>query len=238
MSDKKSIALVDDDLNILTSLSIALKSEGYEVRTYEDGEKALKGIEQSVPDLAILDIKMPRMDGIELIKRLKKMHENLPVIFLTSKDDEHDEILGLRLGAEDYITKPFSQKLLIERIRVILRRQEKIADMVYPEDTADAAENIKIGKLFMDDARHEVYWQDKKVDLTVTEYLLVKSLAVNPGNVKTRNQIMDYAYSDDTYLEDRVIDSHIKRVRRKFRETDENFDQIETVYGMGYKYRP
>ena len=145
---------------------------------------------------------MPRMDGIELIKRLKKMHENLPVIFLTSKDDEHDEILGLRLGAEDYITKPFSQKLLIERIRVILRRQEKIADMVYPEDTADAAENIKIGKLFMDDARHEVYWQDKKVDLTVTEYLLVKSLAINPGNVKTRNQIMDYAYSDDTYLED------------------------------------
>ena len=237
MTDKKHIALVDDDINILTSLSIALKSEGYEISTYNNGEEALKGLLENPPDLAILDIKMPRMDGIELIKRLNKQSE-IPVIFLTSKDDEYDEILGLRLGAEDYITKPFSQKLLIERLRVIMRRQDRMAEMVFPHsDEPDEADNIQHGDLILNNAMHECYWKQKKVDLTVTEYLLIKSLAVNPGHVKNRHQIMNYAYSDDTYLEDRVIDSHIKRVRKKFRDVDPEFDHIETVYGLGYRYR-
>tara|TARA_B100000686_G_scaffold349601_1_gene443389 strand:+ start:1164 stop:1880 length:717 start_codon:yes stop_codon:yes gene_type:complete len=237
MADKKHIALVDDDINILTSLSIALKSEGYQITTYTNGEEALAGILKSPPDLAILDIKMPRMDGIELIKRLNKKAD-IPIIFLTSKDDEYDEILGLRLGAEDYITKPFSQKLLIERLRVIMRRQDKMAEMVFTEETTDTvSEDVKQGDLYLDDGLHQCFWQDQKVDLTVTEYLLIKSLAVNPGHVKNRQQIMDYAYSEDTYLEDRVIDSHIKRVRKKFKDVDPDFDNIETVYGMGYRYR-
>jgi two-component system, OmpR family, response regulator ChvI len=230
-----SIALVDDDRNILTSVSIALQAEGFAVRVYTDGETALKALGDNPPDLAVLDIKMPRLDGMELLRRLRERVPALPAIFLTSKDDELDEALGLALGADDYITKPFSQRLLIARIRAILRRVENVAG----SDTATGEEAqvpIDRGRLNMDPARHKVTWDGKAVTLTVTEFLILETLAQRPGIVKTRNQLMDAAYQDDIYVDDRTIDSHIKRVRRKFREVDPAFDAIETLYGAGYRF--
>ena len=229
-----SIALVDDDRNILTSVSIALQSEGFLVRIYSDGETALKALAENPPDLAVLDIKMPRMDGMELLRRLREASA-VPAIFLTSKDDELDEALGLALGADDYITKPFSQRLLIARIRAILRRTALRAE---PETgTADgAAERIVRGSLVMDPARHRVRWKDADVTLTVTEFLILEALAQRPGFVKSRDQLMDAAYQDDVYVDDRTIDSHIKRLRRKFRQVDRDFKSIETLYGVGYRF--
>lgn len=228
-----TIALVDDDRNILTSVSIALQAEGFLTRMYSDGEAALKALTDNPPDLAILDIKMPRMDGLELLRRLRE-RQATPVIFLTSKDDELDEALGLAMGADDYIAKPFSQRLLIARIRAILRRTETASGTGAPaEDTAPAIER---GRLLMDPARHRVLWDQKPVTLTVTEFLILETLAQRPGVVKTRNQLMDAAYHDDIYVDDRTIDSHIKRVRRKFREVDAEFDSIETLYGAGYRF--
>ncbi|MDE0253344.1 MAG: response regulator transcription factor [Rhodospirillaceae bacterium] len=226
---KHTIAVVDDDRNILTSVSIALESEGFEVRTYKDGAEALAGISARPPDLAILDIKMPRMDGMELLNRIRNQ-SRLPVIFLTSKDDEIDEVLGLRMGADDYITKPFSQRLLIERIRAVLRRAE--AEAAGPE--ADTV--IVRGPLVMDPDRHRCTWHDEPVQLTVTEFLLLQSLAQRPGHVKNRDQLMDAAYGENIYVDDRTIDSHIKRLRKKFKTVDESFDRIETLYGIGYRY--
>jgi len=228
-----TIALVDDDRNILTSVSIALQAEGFLTRLYPDGEAALKALVENPPDLAILDIKMPRMDGLELLRRLREK-QSTPVIFLTSKDDELDEALGLALGADDYIAKPFSQRLLIARIRAILRRTELTAG----SDAEQAETNgpIERGRLVMDPARHRVSWNGTPVTLTVTEFLILETLAQRPGIVKTRNQLMDAAYQDDIYVDDRTIDSHIKRVRRKFREVDRNFDSIETLYGAGYRF--
>ena len=228
-----TIALVDDDRNILTSVSIALQAEGFLTRLYSDGETALKAIVENPCDLAILDIKMPKMDGLELLRRLREKTQ-LPVIFLTSKDDELDEALGLAMGADDYIAKPFSQRLLIARIRAILRRAElaSAADAGEPE----AQGPLERGRLVMDTARHRVTWDGKPVTLTVTEFLILETLAQRPGIVKTRNQLMDAAYQDDIYVDDRTIDSHIKRVRRKFREVDETFDSIETLYGAGYRF--
>jgi two-component system response regulator ChvI len=229
-----TIALVDDDRNILTSVSIALQAEGFLTRVYSDGETALKALTDNPPDLAILDIKMPRMDGLELLRRLREK-SSIPVIFLTSKDDELDEALGLAMGADDYIAKPFSQRLLIARIRAILRRSElnqKSAD----DDGAEAAEKLERGRLTMDPARHRVTWAGQDVTLTVTEFLILETLAQRPGIVKTRNQLMDAAYHDDIYVDDRTIDSHIKRIRRKFRQTDPEFDAIETLYGAGYRF--
>ena len=228
-----SIALVDDDRNILTSVSIALQSEGFGVRIYSDGETALKALIENPPDLAVLDIKMPRMDGMELLRRLREKSA-VPVIFLTSKDDELDEALGLAMGADDYITKPFSQRLLIARIRAILRRTEARA---LPETEATPAiEKIDRGRLSMDPARHRVQWDGKDVTLTVTEFLILEALAQRPGFVKTRNQLMDAAYQEDVYVDDRTIDSHIKRLRRKFRAVDTTFDAIDTLYGVGYRF--
>lgn len=228
-----SIALVDDDRNIVTSVSIALQAEGFLTRVYTDGETALKALIDNPPDLAVLDIKMPKMDGLELLRRLREK-SNLPVIFLTSKDDELDEALGLALGADDYIAKPFSQRLLIARIRAILRRAEPAQPVADGEEAA--APSIDRGRLSMDPSRHKVLWDDKPVTLTVTEFLILETLAQRPGIVKTRNQLMDAAYHDDIYVDDRTIDSHIKRVRRKFREVDPEFDAIKTLYGAGYRF--
>ena len=229
---RRTIALVDDDQNILTSVSIALETEGYRVKTYKDGEEALRGIGQQPVDLAILDIKMPRMDGMELLQNLRQTSQ-LPIIFLTSKDDEIDELLGFRMGADDYIKKPFSQRLLIERIRALMRRIEATGDT--PADKKE--EKLVRGDLVLDPERHLCTWQGNPVQLTVTEFLLLRALAQYPGHVKNRDQLMDAAYGESIYVDDRTIDSHIKRLRKKFREIDGEFGEIETLYGVGYRYR-
>ena len=229
-----TIALVDDDRNILTSVSIALEAEGYRIMTYTDGASALDGFKTSPPDLAILDIKMPRMDGMETLRRLRQKSD-MPVIFLTSKDDELDEALGLAMGADDYIAKPFSQRLLIARIRAILRRQELERGEAAPTAEPEPPK-LERGRLTMDPARHRVLWDERIVSLTVTEFLILEALAQRPGVVKTRNQLLDIAYSDDVYVDDRTIDSHIKRIRRKFRAVDPAFDSIDTLYGVGYRF--
>jgi two-component system response regulator ChvI len=228
-----TIALVDDDRNILTSLRMALESEGYNTQTYNDGASALEGLTGSPPDMAILDIKMPRMDGMELLRRLRQSTE-IPVIFLTSKDEEIDELFGLKMGADDYIRKPFSQRLLVERVKAVLRRAQ-------PRDTtassADSAKVLERGKLKLDSERHTCEWDAKQVTLTVTEFLILQSLAQRPGVVKSRDALMDAAYDDQVYVDDRTIDSHIKRLRKKFKIVDDSFDVIETLYGVGYRFK-
>ena len=230
-----TIALVDDDRNILTSVSIALQAEGFITRVYSDGETALKALVDNPPDLAVLDVKMPRMDGMELLRRLRE-RSSIPVIFLTSKDDELDEALGLAMGADDYIAKPFSQRLLIARIRAVLRRAEMRAVPPADSPAEEVAPLIVRGRLSMDPARHRVTWDGKDVTLTVTEFMILEALAQRPGVVKSRNQLMDVAYQDDIYVDDRTIDSHIKRLRRKFRAVDDEFKGIETLYGVGYRF--
>ncbi|MDA0368009.1 MAG: response regulator transcription factor [Proteobacteria bacterium] len=229
-----TIALVDDDRNILTSVSIALEAEGFAVDTYADGQEALDGLTKKPADLVILDIKMPRMDGHELLSRLRRT-STTPAIFLTSKDDEIDEVLGLKMGADDYIRKPFSQRLLLERVRAVLRR----ADTSTPKDATEPGAGTPIvrGPLIMDTARHACTWHGRSVRLTVTEFLILQALANRPGHVKSRDQLMDAAYDDQIYVDDRTIDSHIKRLRKKFREVDDEFDSIETLYGLGYRFR-
>ncbi|SDY16964.1 response regulator transcription factor [Citreimonas salinaria] len=227
------IALVDDDRNILTSVSITLEAEGFEVETYHDGQAALDAFNKRMPDMAVFDIKMPRMDGMDLLQRVRQKSQ-MPVIFLTSKDDEIDEVLGLRMGADDYVKKPFSQRLLVERIRALLRRQEAVAG-----DEAGESEEARLmvrGALTMDPLRHAVTWKDRDVSLTVTEFLLLQALAQRPGFVKSRDQLMDVAYDDQVYVDDRTIDSHIKRLRKKMRAVDPDFSAIETLYGIGYRY--
>ena len=229
------IALVDDDRNILTSVSIALQAEGFVTRVYSEGTAALKAFADNPPDLGVFDIKMPNMDGMELLRRLREFSA-LPVIFLTSKDDELDEALGLAMGADDYISKPFSQRLLIARIRAILRRQDLAKHAAGSASAEPEAALLERGRLTMDPARHKVVWDGREVTLTVTEFLILEALAQRPGVVKSRNQLLDIAYQDDVYVDDRTIDSHIKRMRRKFRAVDPQFDAIETLYGVGYKF--
>ncbi|KAB0682883.1 response regulator transcription factor [Aureimonas leprariae] len=228
-----TIALVDDDRNILTSVSIALENEGYRVETYTDGASALEGLQSRPPHLAIFDIKMPRMDGMELLRRLRQKSD-LPVIFLTSKDEEIDELFGLKMGADDYIRKPFSQRLLVERVRAVLRRG-------LPKDAAKLAPSpeasLERGQLVMDQERHTCTWKAQAVTLTVTEFLILHSLAQRPGVVKSRDALMDAAYDEQVYVDDRTIDSHIKRLRKKFKAIDDDFDMIETLYGVGYRFR-
>lgn len=228
-----NIALIDDDRNIITSVSMALETEGFAVKTYNDGEEGLQGVTAAPPDLIVLDIKMPRMDGMEVLSKLRE-ESAIPVIFLTSKDDEVDEVIGLRMGADDYITKPFSQRLLIERIRALLRRQE-LQEKVQSKSSAD--EKVVRGDMVLDDARHLCTWRNRPVNLTVTEYLLLKALASRPGHVKNRDQLIDQAYGENIYVDDRTIDSHIKRIRKKFKALDDEFDRIETLYGIGYRYK-
>ncbi len=227
------IALVDDDRNILTSVSITLEAEGFEVETYNDGQAALDAFNKRLPDMAVLDIKMPRMDGMDLLQRVRQKSA-MPVIFLTSKDDEIDEVLGLRMGADDYVKKPFSQRLLVERIRALLRRQEAIETGITPEGEENKI--MERGELSMDPLRHQVTWKGRDISLTVTEFLLLQALAQRPGFVKSRDQLMDVAYDDQVYVDDRTIDSHIKRLRKKMRTVDNEFNAIETLYGIGYRY--
>jgi two-component system response regulator ChvI len=229
-----TIALVDDDRNILASVSMLLEQEGYHVRTYSDGASAFTALCATPPDLAILDIKMPRMDGLELLRRVRQSSD-LPVIFLTSKDEEIDEVVGLNAGADDYIRKPFSHRLLLERVKAILRRREVHKD---PAAAAEAKRDVLVrGNLVLDPQRHECTWNGKPVRLTVTEFLILQCLAQRPGFVKSRDNLMDAAYDDQVYVDDRTIDSHIKRLRKKFKAVDDNFDAIETLYGVGYRYR-
>jgi two-component system, OmpR family, response regulator ChvI len=228
-----TIALVDDDRNILTSVGMALEAEGYSVQKYNDGAAALQGLQDTPPDMAIFDIKMPRMDGMELLRRIRQKTD-LPVIFLTSKDDEIDELFGLKMGADDFIKKPFSQRLLVERVKAVLRRAGAKDGSAPP---TDAAKVIERGKLAMDPDRHSCTWDSKPVTLTVTEFLILQSLAQRPGIVKSRDALMDAAYDDQVYVDDRTIDSHIKRLRKKFNQVDEAFDGIETLYGVGYRFK-
>lgn len=229
---KPRIALVDDDRNIVTSVSMLLGAEGFDVSSWNDGEAALPHLLAEPPDLVVLDVKMPRMDGLEVLRRLREKSQ-VPVVFLTSKDEEVDQFLGLRMGADDYITKPFSQRLLIERIRAILRREK----MRREAGSASSPGVIARGDLSMDDERQVCRWKGRRVDMTVTEFLLVKALAQNPGHVKSREQLMDFAYGDGVYVDDRTVDSHVKRIRKKFKDADPAFDHIETVYGVGYKFK-
>jgi two-component system response regulator ChvI len=229
-----TIALVDDDRNILTSVSIALEAEGYHVQTYTDGAAALAGLSANPPDIAVFDIKMPRMDGMELLRRLRQKSD-MPVIFLTSKDDEIDELFGLKMGADDYIRKPFSQRLLVERVKAVLRRVAPKAEGAAAEGSSNQV--LERGKLVLDPERHTCTWDGKPVVLTVTEFLILQALAQRPGYVKSRDSLMDAAYDDQVYVDDRTIDSHIKRLRKKFKEVDDGFDAIETLYGVGYRYR-
>jgi two-component system response regulator ChvI len=230
------ITLVDDDENIVTSVSLALESLGHKVKGYYDGASGLAALESDPPDLAIVDVKMPRMDGMELLRRLRQTSE-LPVIILTSKDEEIDEILGFNLGADDYMHKPFSQRLLIERVKAVLRRSGALGEEPVGSAPASASKAIRRGRLTLDPARHDCLWDNRQVKLTVTEFLLLQSLAQRPGFVKSRDNLMDAAYDDQVYVDDRTIDSHIKRMRRKFRQVDPEFDAIETLYGVGYRYR-
>ena len=231
------ITLVDDDENIVASISLALESHGHVVTACHDGVAGLESLTTSPPDLAILDVKMPRMDGMELLRRLRQT-SNMPVIMLTSKDEEIDEILGFNLGADDYMHKPFSQRLLLERVKAVLRRADVPDDSGAPAAPADpGAKALRRGKLTLDPERHDSLWDGKPVRLTVTEFLLLQSLAQRPGFVKSRDNLMDAAYDDQVYVDDRTIDSHIKRMRKKFRQVDPSFDAIETLYGVGYRYR-
>ena len=227
------VALVDDDRNILTSVGMVLEAEGYTVQKYNDGAAALQGLQDNPPDMAIFDIKMPRMDGMELLRRIRQKTD-LPVIFLTSKDDEIDELFGLKMGADDFVKKPFSQRLLVERVKAVLRR-------AVPRDgtpvVTDATKIIERGKLVMDSDRHACTWVGQQVTLTVTEFLILQALALRPGIVKSRDALMDAAYDDQVYVDDRTIDSHIKRLRKKFNQVDESFDGIETLYGVGYRFK-
>ena len=225
------ICLIDDDQNILASLSLALKSEKFDVETYSDGISGLEALKNNNFDIAILDIKMPRLDGLEVLQKLRNSSD-IPVIFLTSKDDEIDQLLGLKMGADDYITKPFSQKLLIERVKVILKRTSSSSK----ENEVNSDSLIKRGNLLLNMDRHECHWKGERIKLTVTEFLLLESLVNRPGYVKNRDQLMSAAYSDDLYVDDRTIDSHIKRIRRKFKAIDKNFNSIETLYGVGYRF--
>ena len=227
------IALVDDDRNILTSVKMTLEGEGFEIDTYSDGQSALEAFYRKQPDIVVLDIKMPRMDGMDLLQKMRPKISS-PVIFLTSKDDEIDEVLGLRMGADDYIKKPFSQRLLVARIRALLRRQAQFSDsLVVGEKGRHLLER---GALTMDPMRHAVTWKDSEISLTVTEFVLLQALAQRPGFVKSRDQLMDVAYDDQIYVDDRTIDSHIKRLRKKMRDVDSQFSCIETLYGIGYRY--
>ncbi len=232
----KTIALVDDDQNILTSVSISLEAEGFKVVTFSDGVAALEGLKGNEVDLAVLDIKMPRMDGLETLRNIRQ-ESMMPVIFLTSKDDEADEMLGLKMGADDYITKPFSQKLLIARIRSLLRREEYRLEFENTSNKEKLTDQIiTVGNLTIEEEKHLCSWKGNRLDLTVTEFLLLKSLAKRPGVVKSREDLIVAAYDDVIHVDDRTVDTHIKRLRKKFKHADEEFDHIETLYGVGYRY--
>ena len=230
---KGTVALVDDEENIRETVGFALRREGFQVDVYADGHDAWESFKEKLPEVAVLDIMMPRMDGLELCRRLRQVTERLPIIFLTSRDEEFDRVLGLELGADDYLCKPFSMRELIARIKVLFRR------LALGERTADGDDEklLEVGELKLDLQRYTAHWKDGPISLTVTEFMILHALARHPGHVKTRQQLMQEGYPHDTYVSDRTIDSHIKRLRRKMNELDTGFDAIETVYGLGYRYR-
>jgi two-component system response regulator ChvI len=228
------IALIDDEENIRTTLEYALKREGYRVQVFSDGLEAWEGLKEGLPDLVILDIIMPGMDGLDLCRKIRTISEKIPLIFLTSRDEEIDRVLGLELGADDYLCKPFSVRELMTRIKVLFRRAALNAEGLPPEEK----DTIRLGPLILDTGRFTVSWENKPVHLTVTEFRLLQSLARQPGQVKTRAQLMEEAYPNDAYMSDRTIDSHIKRLRKKFVGADPGFSGIETIYGLGYRYKP
>ena len=231
---KNNVFLIDDDKNILASVSMLLENEGYKVSTFSDGESGLKAILENSPDIAVVDIKMPRLDGIELLKKLRRT-SNMPVIFLTSKDTEIDELLGLKVGADDYITKPFSQNVLMERIRILIKRTE--LKNIKKKSNIDDKNSIKEGNIFLDTEKYMCKWKNKTVNLTVTEFLLIKSLVKNVGAVKSRDQLIVSAFGEDKEnIDDRSIDHHFKRIRKKFKSADNDFNSIVTIYGGGYKF--
>jgi len=231
---KNNIFLIDDDKNILTSVSMLLESEGYKVKTFSDGESGLKAILENHPDIAVVDIKMPRLDGIELLKKLRKTSD-MPIIFLTSKDTEIDELLGLKIGADDYITKPFSQRILIERIRILIKRDE--LKNIKKKNKIDDKNSLRTGNIFLDTEKYMCKWKNKTVNLTVTEFLLIKSLVENTGVVKSRDQLIVSAFGENKEnIDDRSIDHHFKRIRKKFKIADSDFNSIVTIYGGGYKF--
>ena len=233
MKEKSTIALVDDERNILSTLRMALEAEGFKVRTYGDGSEALLALTEEPADLGIFDIKMPKMDGMELLRRMRQISD-MPVIFLTTKDEEIDQLFGLKMGADDYIPKPFSVRLVVERAKAVLRRAAPKDGQV---TASEAARMLERGKLKLDPERHTCHWDNKAVTLTVTEFLILQALATRPGVVKTRDALMDAAYDDQVYVDDRTIDSHIKRLRKKFKVVDDDFDVIETLYGVGYRFK-
>ena len=227
-----AIAVVDDEANIRETVAFALRREGYEVEAYADGAEASAAFEDKMPDLAILDILMPRMDGLELCRRIRVASETVPIIFLTSRDDEVDRILGLELGADDYLVKPFSMRELVARVRVLFRRAARRATVSRDDET------LLIGSLELDPQRFTVRWKGNPIDLTVTEFMMLQALVRHPGHVKTRRQLTREGYPHDNYVSERTIDSHVKRIRKKFEAVDPQFDRIDTVYGMGYRYQP
>jgi len=228
-----NVAIVEDEQNIRENVSFALKREGYQVESYADGLAAWEAFETSLPDLVILDIIMPRMDGLELCRRLRTLSQTLPIVFLTSRDEEFDRVLGLELGADDYLCKPFSMRELVARVKVLFRRLSLLNDRTTPDGEEEL---LTIGDLVLDLRRYTARWGNQTVPLTVTEFMMLHALVRRPGHVKTRQQLMEQGYPHDTYVSDRTIDSHIKRIRKKFSGLDAAFDQIETVYGLGYRY--
>lgn len=234
INSSKRITLVDDDENILTSVSMILEEEGYEIETFTDGREALQGILSSPPSLVVLDIKMPRMDGLEILQEIRKTSA-LPVIFLTSKDDESDELHGFRIGADDYITKPFSLELLLERIKALLRRVQLDQNRIKPIVNDNS---VRLSELYLDKARHMCTWKDEEVNLTLTEFMIVAELVEKPGHTKSREDLVKAAYGETAFADDRAIDSHIKRIRNKFKQVDQSFNNIKTLYGAGYRFTP
>ena len=227
-----TVAIVEDEQNIRENVSFALNREGYQVESYPDGLAAWEAFESSLPDLVILDIIMPRMDGLELCRRMRTLSETIPIVFLTSRDEEFDRVLGLELGADDYLCKPFSMRELVARVKVLFRRLSLLNGRAAVEEE----ELLTIGDLVLDLRRYTARWSDRTVPLTVTEFMMLHALVRRPGHVKTSQQLMEHGYPHDTYVSDRTIDSHIKRIRKKFSNADEAFDRIETVYGLGYRY--
>jgi two-component system response regulator ChvI len=226
------IALVDDEESLRETVGFALRREGYRVESFADGLAAWQSFERSLPDLAILDVLMPRMDGLELCRRLRALSERLPILFLTSRDEEFDRVLGLELGADDYLCKPFSMRELAARVKVLLRRA------AHRQAPPDEERVLEAGRLRLDLARYQAFWNGAPVPLTVTEFTLLHALARRPGHVKTRAQLLEEGYPHDAYASDRTIDSHVKRLRKKLADADPAFDPIETVYGLGYRFRP
>ncbi len=228
-----TVAVVDDEENIRETVAYALRREGYHVDLYGDGQDAWERLETRLPDVAVLDILMPRMDGLELCRKLRGQSEVLPIIFLTSKDEEFDRVLGLELGADDYLCKPFAMRELVARIKVLFRRLALAGTSAGP----DANEAVALGALMLDLSRYQATWNEKPLSLTVTEFMLLHALARRPGHVKSRAKLMEECYPHDAYVSERTIDSHVKRLRKKFAQIDPDFDEIDTVYGLGYRYR-